>query len=171
MLANALVASVLSVFLSLNGLRKESLSSSGAIGACIVGFVTFLSGVQFGMTLIVFYLTCSKLTKFQQTKKQLIEADFQAGGKRDIFQVLSNSLTGTLLCMSYLISNGDSSPVSFNSDQYRPLVAGFITFYSTCTGDTWASELGVLSPSHPIMITTFRPVLFSFDLFHESHIM
>jgi uncharacterized protein (TIGR00297 family) len=160
--ARSVLSPLLSLGLAAHGYRKGSLSLSGAIAAVIVGWSTFLSGFQFGVTLIVFYYTSSKLTKYQQEKKKRVEAEFKQDGQRDVWQVMSNSLTATVLATCYYHMFGpDLIPFAFhNSSIINPssLQAGFIAFYATCTADTWASELGILSASSPILITTLKRV-------------
>ena len=54
----------LSHLLSAHGLRKKSLSSSGALTALIVGFLAMTGGTRvFGVMLIGFYLVGSRATK------------------------------------------------------------------------------------------------------------
>ena len=45
------------------GLKKKSLDKGGAMAALVVGFVCTLASVRFGLTLVVFFLSSSRLTK------------------------------------------------------------------------------------------------------------
>jgi uncharacterized membrane protein len=54
----------LALLLSGHGLRKKSLSPSGALAAFVVGFLMMSGGVRiFGVALIGFYLAGSRATK------------------------------------------------------------------------------------------------------------
>jgi len=54
------------VAISMKGYRKKSLSLSGAIAAFFVGLITLGSSYRFGITLLNFYITSSKLTKLKE---------------------------------------------------------------------------------------------------------
>lgn len=59
-----LIAILLATYLAYSGLKKRSLSFSGAISAFIVGYASLSSTIcSFGAMLIVFYLAGSKATK------------------------------------------------------------------------------------------------------------
>lgn len=45
---------------------------------------------------------------------------------------------------------------SVRSPLITSLIGGIIGHYSCCNGDTWSSELGVLSNAQPRMITNFK---------------
>ena len=64
MLPLSLLPFLLATLLSLHGLRKKSLSPSGALTAFLVGFL-MMEGASytFGITLIGFYLIGSRVTK------------------------------------------------------------------------------------------------------------
>ena len=58
-----MLALIIAIGMSLKGYKKKSLSKSGAITAFIVCYIIFRSSYRFGLTLLNFYITSSKLTK------------------------------------------------------------------------------------------------------------
>jgi uncharacterized protein (TIGR00297 family) len=129
--------------------RRGSLTASGWIGAVLVGTLTFgFGGWDWGLTLIVFFLTSSALSHYKESLKERRAAEkFAKGGRRDILQVLANGGLGALVAAVYAVSG-------------RPpeLQALFIGLMATVTADTWATELGVLSTQPPRMIHTGKLV-------------
>jgi uncharacterized membrane protein len=85
---------LLAGLLGAHGLRKRSLSISGAIAALIVGSSMFAVPLRtFGITLITFYLLGSRATKFEAKHKRTLEEGFDDGGRRSAWQVLCNSFS------------------------------------------------------------------------------
>ena len=82
-----LFASVLATFMSVRGYRKGSLDASGAVCAFFVGLVSCSASVRFGLTLIVFFLSSSKVTRIGAARKREIEDGHQEGGNRNWVQV------------------------------------------------------------------------------------
>jgi uncharacterized protein (TIGR00297 family) len=139
------------------GYRKHTLSWSGALAAAVVGTVHMACGVRFGLTLIWFYLSSSKLTRVGAARKAAllgggdVAAKHAAGGRRGAAQVLANSLGG---CVAATLASSSSS----SSALRVAAELAFVAHYACCCGDTWASEVGVLSASPPRLITTLRRV-------------
>jgi uncharacterized membrane protein len=63
------------------GYKKRSLSTSGAIAGCLVGFVTCLcGGYRAALTLIAFFISSSFFTKYSSHRKKALEDEFKEGG-------------------------------------------------------------------------------------------
>ena len=76
-LIRAGIGFALACYLALHGLKRNSLSKSGAVAAFIVGFLSFLASYRFGCILILFYYSSSKLTKVDEKKKSNMEENFK----------------------------------------------------------------------------------------------
>ncbi len=166
------LALAVALLLSFHGLSKKSLNFSGATAAIFVGFLSFASSYRFGIILILFYYVSSKLTKYKENAKSLLEENYAKGGERNYAQVLASSVLATIVAVVYFtwcgeddhVSFGPSSGVDLNifgwfsisQSAFRSyLWSIYVAHYATATADTWASELGVLSKSRPRLVTSF----------------
>eukprot|EP00241_Pyramimonas_parkeae_P012573 CAMPEP_0114231460 /NCGR_PEP_ID=MMETSP0058-20121206/4056_1 /TAXON_ID=36894 /ORGANISM="Pyramimonas parkeae, CCMP726" /LENGTH=269 /DNA_ID=CAMNT_0001342811 /DNA_START=166 /DNA_END=972 /DNA_ORIENTATION=- len=153
------VGLMLSTAMAMRGVLKKSLSSSGALAAIAVGTVHMACGVRFGATLVAFYLSSSKLTKYQSDAKRRLEHDFKQGGQRNYVQVLANSVWACVVAALWLGLATDTHTLSSaNNFESTMLLSAFLGHYSCCCGDTWASEVGVASWHQPRLVSTLKLV-------------
>lgn len=73
-------------------------------------------------------------------------------------QVLSNAGIASLLVILFWVMSGseDKCLDSTKSKFATALIGCIIGHYSCSNGDTWSSELGILSDAQPRLITTFK---------------
>ena len=149
---------VLGAGLAFKGYRGGSLDRSGAVGAALVGWGTLYAGVRFGVVLGAFFFLSSAMTRVGGEIKKRIDENHvpgKASGARNWIQVAANGLVPTFLAMSYSFATGGPEDLlGVNNAFETPLAAAFIGYYGCCCGDTWSSELGVLSRKMPRLITT-----------------
>jgi uncharacterized protein (TIGR00297 family) len=157
------IALIISIILAYRGYRKKSLSISGSFAAFLVGLLSFGTSYRFGIILIVFYVTSSRITKIREDVKARLEYDYQVGGQRTYIQVFASSLLASLIIIIHLLYIGDDqydicfdASYDLQSSQVLSslLWSMYIAHYSAANGDTWASEIGVLSRHKPRLITT-----------------
>ena len=149
---------ILGAGLAFKGYRGGSLDTSGAVGAALVGWGTLYAGVRFGVVLGAFFFLSSAMTRVGGEIKRRIDENHVPGatsGGRNWIQVAANGLVPTFLAMSYSFATGGPEYLlGVNNAFETPLAAAFIGYYGCCCGDTWSSELGVLSRKMPRLITT-----------------
>ncbi|KAG8377914.1 hypothetical protein BUALT_Bualt08G0083100 [Buddleja alternifolia] len=155
-----LVAAIISAAIATRSYRKKSLDLSGAISGFAVMTIHIAVNYRFGAVLLVFFFTSSMFTKYGEDKKRKVDADFKEGGQRNWIQVLFNSGIGTCLVLIAWKLGGtqDYCLDSKVSSVMTSLIGGIIGHYCCCNGDTWSSELGILSDEQPRLVTTFKPV-------------
>ncbi|KAK2523701.1 Tmem19 [Columba livia] len=143
------------------GFRKKSLDHSGALGGLVVGFILTVANYSFFTSLLVFFVTSSKLTKWKKDIKKQIDSEYKEGGQRNWVQVVSNGGVPTELALLYMIECGPGEiPIDFSKEYTASWMCLSLLGALACSaGDTWASEIGsVMSKSKPRLITTWKKV-------------
>jgi uncharacterized protein (TIGR00297 family) len=136
------------VIIAVAAYRARSLSRSGAAGALLVGTVILgLGGWRWAVLLLAFFISSSGLTRLFAKRKSALTEKFDKGGQRDIGQVLANGGIASLFAgLSYFFPHASWTWPAFAAS------------LAAVNADTWATELGVLNPIMPRLITTGKPV-------------
>ncbi len=128
--------------------KAGALSASGALAAALSGGLIFgLGGLDWAVLLLVFFVSSSLLSRAFGRRKASLNEKFSKGHRRDWGQVLANGGLGTLLVMMATISGEQS-----------PWWAAYIGTMAAVNADTWATELGVLSPAAPRLVASGKVV-------------
>lgn len=137
---------LLAILVAYLAYRAHSLNKSGAYAATLVGTVIFgFGGWEWAILLLTFFVTSSALTRTFKKRKQGLDEKFSKGHERDAGQVLGNGGLATLFTSLHAIY----------PESIIPWI-GFAASLAAVNADTWATELGVLNPTPPRMITDFR---------------
>ena len=137
---------ILAVTSSFLAYRARSLSRDGAFAAAFIGTVIFgLGGWQWAVLLLAFFISSSLLTHAFKNLKQGLEEKYSKSGRRDAAQVFSNGGIAALFVVLHALL-----------PQAAWTWAGFATALAAVNADTWATELGVLNPGPPRLITNLR---------------
>ena len=128
--------------------RAHSLSRSGAVAAALMGTVIFgLGGLPWAVLMMVFFITSSFLSRFLGKRKAALNEKFSKGSQRDAGQVLANGGIAALLVLPLLFF-----------PHAALLWLGFSGTLAAANADTWATELGVLSRSGAVLISSGKAV-------------
>ncbi|KAG7225552.1 hypothetical protein INR49_004958 [Caranx melampygus] len=152
-----LLSILIPLVLTIRALKRRSLDYTGALGALLVGFVLTMANYSFFSSLLAFFITSSRLTRWGGVQKKKIDAE----GQRNWVQVFCNGGVPTELALLYMIEVGPGEiPIDFGK-QYSAswMCLSLVGALACSAGDTWASEVGpVLSQSQPRLITTWKEV-------------
>ncbi len=137
---------IFAVIIAFLAYRARSLDKSGAFAAALVGTIIFgAGGWQWAVLLLTFFITSSGLSRAFKRRKQDLSEKFSKGHQRDAGQVFGNGGLATFFAALH----------AFYPESMLPWV-GFAASLAAVNADTWATELGVLSPTPPRMITNLR---------------
>ena len=143
-----LIGLALGIVVGYAAFQVGALSTSGAAAAALVGGLIFgLGGLPWASLLLLFFVSSSLLSRMYKDRKKPLEEKFSKGSKRDHGQVIANGGLAMVLVLLHW---------------YYPHLNGiwiaFAGSMAAVTADTWATELGVLSPQPPRLIPNGQAV-------------
>lgn len=148
MVLNLLVGFLLALGIALSARYAGALSRSGAWAATGLGTIIFgLGGLIWALMLLVFFLSSSVLSRLFRQRKQPLEEHYAKGSARDAYQVLANGAVAGFFVIAH----------AFYPMQAWPWI-GFAAALAAANADTWATELGALSPHFPRLISNGQRV-------------
>jgi uncharacterized protein (TIGR00297 family) len=144
-----IIGFLLAIIIAYLAYRARSLDRSGAFAALVVGTVIFgLGGWEWAILLLTFFITSSGLSRAFKDHKREANEKYAKGGQRDAGQVFGNGGIATVFAALHF----------FFPDAAWPWL-GFAASLAAVNADTWATELGVLNPTSPRLITDLRKVV------------
>jgi uncharacterized protein (TIGR00297 family) len=118
------------------------------VAAALTGGIIFgLGGLPWAILLLTFFISSSALSRAFGKRKVGLAEKFSKGSQRDWGQVLANGGLGALLAVIYFIQ-----------PQPEWVWLAFSGAMAAVNADTWSTELGVLSPIPPRLITSGKIV-------------
>lgn len=140
---------LLAIAIAFLAYKARSLSASGAAAAAITGTIIFgIGGLSWAVLLLTFFITSSVLSRAFKKRKQGLDEKFSKGHERDAGQVLANGGAATLFAaLGYFFPHQPWTWI------------GFAASLAAVNADTWATELGVLNPHPPRLITNLSKIV------------
>jgi uncharacterized protein (TIGR00297 family) len=143
-----LIGLALAVFIAYGAYRAHSLAKSGAYAAVLLGTIIFgLGGWKYGVLLLTFFITSSALSHSFKKYKHGLDEKYSKGDERDTGQVFGNGGIPAIFATLHFFFPFETWPW-----------LGFAASLAAVNADTWATELGVLNPNPPRLITNFKVV-------------
>ncbi len=144
-----LLGFLLALIIAFLAYKAHSLNKSGAIAATFTGTIIFgIGGWEWAILLLTFFITSSALSRAFKKRKQGLNEKFSKGHERDAGQVFGNGGIATLFAALHF----------FFPNELWPWL-GFAAALAAVNADTWGTELGVLNPNPPRMITNLTKIV------------
>ena len=154
-LASLIIGIILGILIAYLAYRAKALNRSGAVAAAVLGAVIFgLGGVPWAILLLTFFISSSALSRAFSRRKKGLDEKYSKGSQRDAGQVLANGGIAGLLVLFFIILRYLSPESPFLTWVWLAFAASL----AAANADTWATELGVLNPTAPRLISNGRRV-------------
>ncbi|MCL7388023.1 MAG: DUF92 domain-containing protein [Thaumarchaeota archaeon] len=143
-------ATIVMVIVTLLSIKAGFVDPSGLLSSFIVGYIIYIFGDKlFFIPLLIFYVIAGLMTKVRYEEKKLKGAAEEKLGARGWKNVLANGgVAAAIVCIS-----------AYTNSISRPeLLAAYLGAISTAYADTLATEIGLLYPREPRLITNMKPV-------------
>ena len=126
-------------------LKTKIIDRTGFAAALFVGCaILIFGGLGWFILLLSFHFTAAFFTKYKYERKARMDAAEAKGGARGWFNVMSNGATASVLAICYGLTSREI------------FAAGYLGAVSTSIADTLATEIGLLNPSEPRLVTNLR---------------
>ena len=154
-LASLIIGIILGILIAYLAYRAKALNRSGAVAAAVLGAVIFgLGGVPWAILLLTFFISSSALSRAFSRRKKSLDEKYSKGSQRDAGQVLANGGIAGLLVLVFIVLRYLSPESPFLTWVWLAFAASL----AAANADTWATELGVLNPTAPRLISNGRRV-------------
>jgi len=144
------IGGILCTALALGAWRAHILDRWGAVTALLIGFATFVfpaDGWKWFIVLLVFLVVSSYMTHYKYQAKRKKGFAQEKGGTRGWPNVAANGVVaGLVVLFTPLLPR-------------EPLLAAFLGAVATANADTLATEIGLLNPTDPRLITDLRKIV------------
>jgi len=144
-ISTILMGIVAIILLDVLSLSFRILTLSGAAAASVIGLlVFFFGGWQWFVLLLIFLVVSSLFTKFKYSYKHALGAAQEKKGARSWVNVMANGFVSAIFALgnSFL--------------PHEIMLSGFIGAVSAAFADTLSTEVGILNPSPPRLITNLK---------------
>jgi len=139
----------IAVLIAFIAYKTRSLNQSGAIAAAFTGTIIFgIGGWQWAILMLTFFITSSALSRAFKKRKQNLDEKYSKGSERDAGQVFGNGGVATLFAALHFFYPNESW-----------VWLCFAASLAAVNADTWATEVGILNPTPPRMITNLNKVV------------